>query len=171
MGRVHNDKGIFDWIEALSEAGSASIDFTAVWFGDGPELMIARDLVEILSGLSDRIRFPGAIENHSELIREMKLFDAFVFCHKTLELPRCLIEALICGLPLVGYDASFQRDLLREHNGGLLTPINKPEEVARSIPLLIENRSTLTYSARWDGSAFDASSVFRHRAELMRSLL
>jgi colanic acid/amylovoran biosynthesis glycosyltransferase len=168
-GRVHKDKGVFDWIESLSLAASASIDFTAVWFGDGPELTTARDLIDAL-GLTDRIRFPGPIENHSQLIEEMKRFDAFVFCHKTLESPRCLIEALICGLPLIGYDAAFPRDLIREHNGGLLTPINEPEEVARSISLFSKDQDRLAYSARMDGSAFDASSVFRHRSELMRSI-
>jgi colanic acid/amylovoran biosynthesis glycosyltransferase len=168
-GRVHKDKGVFDWIEALALAASASIDFTAVWFGDGPEMVAARDLTKSL-GLSHRIQFPGAINNHPELIEEIKTFDAFVFCHKTLESPRCLIEALICGLPLIGYDASFQRDLIKNHNGGLLTPINDTKKVAGSIAAFLKNRNILTYSARLDGSAFDATNVFRQRSALMRSI-
>lgn len=37
-GRVHRDKGVFDWIEALALAKKNGIDFSATWFGDGRKL-------------------------------------------------------------------------------------------------------------------------------------
>jgi len=165
-GRVHRDKGVFDWIEALS---IADVEFTAVWFGDGPALPMARSRVDEL-GLSDRVKFPGSVESHSKLIRALKDFDAFVFCHKTPESPRCLVEALMCGLPIIGYDSPYPRDLIRSYGGGLLTPINEPRRVAESIPLFVQKRESLSISAFNDGRAFDTTEVFRHRSELMRSI-
>jgi glycosyltransferase involved in cell wall biosynthesis len=165
-GRVHRDKGVFDWIEALS---IADVEFTAVWFGDGPALPMARSRVDEL-GLSDRVKFPGSVESHSKLIRALKDFDAFVFCHKTPESPRCLVEALMCGLPIIGYDSPYPRDLIRSYGGGLLTPINEPRQVAESIPLFVQKRESLSISAFKDGRAFDTTEVFRHRSELMRSI-
>jgi colanic acid/amylovoran biosynthesis glycosyltransferase len=168
-GRVHRDKGVFDWIRSLSLAASTPVDFVAVWFGDGPELATARHQVASL-GLADRVSFPGAIEKHADLIRKLKTFDAFVFCHKTPESPRCLIEALICGLPLIGYEGQYQNDLIQKHSGGLLTPIDHPERVAESISSFWKTRTALTQAAKMDGSTFDASEVFRHRSELMRQI-
>ena len=114
-GRAHLDKGIYDWIEALSIASREHIDFTATWYGEGPELEAARTQV-IQRGLSAKIRFPGSLES-SKVMRELHVSDAFVFCHKTPEAPRCLIEALMCGLPIVGYDSGYPRDLIRNGVG------------------------------------------------------
>jgi colanic acid/amylovoran biosynthesis glycosyltransferase len=49
-GRVHRDKGVFDWIEALSRLDAP---FEATWFGDGPELARARQLAP------PNVSFPG----------------------------------------------------------------------------------------------------------------
>jgi colanic acid/amylovoran biosynthesis glycosyltransferase len=163
-GRVHKEKGVFDWIRSLS---LTSVNYSAVWYGDGPELEAARQLVAKL-GLADKISFPGALENHSELIRKMKRFDTFLFCHKTPESPRCLIEALICGLPLIGYDGAFQSDLVQKHEGGILTSKDQPQKVAKSISLFWNHRRTLTYAAWMDGKTFSASDVFSHRSHLIR---
>ena len=118
-GRVHRDKGVYDWIEALSIAARDGVDFTATWFGTGPELGGAREQIKQL-GLTSKIAFPGPLDL-SKLMHELRTFDAFVFCHKTPESPRCLIEALICGLPLIGYESGYPRDLIRT-GGGILTP-------------------------------------------------
>ena len=49
-----------------------------------------------------QITFLGGLD-HDQLLRELKARDVFVFCHKIPESPRCLIEALQCGVPIVGY--------------------------------------------------------------------
>jgi colanic acid/amylovoran biosynthesis glycosyltransferase len=166
-GRAHRDKGIFDWLEALTEADSGGLKFVATWFGDGPELKTARKLVENLN-LSDRIFFVGSVE-HSDLITELKSFDLFLFCHKTQESPRCLVEALICGLPLVGYDAPYPCDLISKHGGGKLTPAD-PQSLADALTQFTAQRAVLTERARLDGENFDADSVFKHRADLMKTI-
>jgi colanic acid/amylovoran biosynthesis glycosyltransferase len=169
-GRVHRDKGVFDWIDALSSAAKEDIDFQAVWFGDGPEIDNARHSV-VTKNLSDRIEFPGAVSNHLSLIARLRSFDFFMFCHKTQESPRCLIEALICGLPLVGYETPYPRDLIKEHEGGILSPFERPELLPRSIRKFCMQRNEITRNAQLDGKLFDAESVFRHRSDLMKESL
>jgi glycosyltransferase involved in cell wall biosynthesis len=166
-GRVHIEKGVFDWIEALSLSRAAGLEFRAVWFGEGPELSSARQLV-VKRDLDDCISFPGAMQNHRELIRELKNFDVFVFCHLTPESPRCLIEALICGLPIIGYDSPYQRDLIRHNGGGILTKMGDPALIAKSLAAFLRDRGILTRAARKDGAAFTAREVFKHRSELIR---
>jgi colanic acid/amylovoran biosynthesis glycosyltransferase len=84
-GRAHRDKGIFDWIEALILAADLGAAFTATWFGDGPELERARELV-VAAGFGDRIQLPGTTD-HATVIRSLHSFDLFMFCHKTMESP------------------------------------------------------------------------------------
>jgi colanic acid/amylovoran biosynthesis glycosyltransferase len=169
-GRAHRDKGIFDWIEVLSLAAKNGIDFNAVWFGDGPELENARQRVASLD-LSGRVQFPGALSPHSILIDKLRAFDLFLFCHKTMESPRCLIEAVMCGLPLVGYESPYPQDLIKEHGGGLLSPIGDVNLLVESICRFREQKVSLTQKAQLDGKLFDAESVFRHRSELIKGNL
>jgi glycosyltransferase involved in cell wall biosynthesis len=171
-GRLHQEKGIFDWIEALSVVAKAGIDFEARWFspGGGPELVSARNLVQTL-GLTSRIEFPGTIDSHAHLLAELRTFDAFVFCHKISESPRCLIEALQCGLPIIGYETSYSKDLIRVHGGGLLTPINRVADLAQCVISLSKDLPmlrALSERAAQDGTLFTDEAVFRHRSELMK---
>ena len=99
----------------------------------------------------------------------LRSFDVFMFCHKTQESPRCLIEALICGLPIVGYDSPYPRNLISKNGGGILVP-QDPKALACAIRTAAEQRKELTFKARMDGALFDAATVFRHRSELMKSV-
>ncbi len=168
-GRAHREKGIFDWIDALKLAHQAGVNFDAVWFGEGPDRNEAVSLTE-KSGLQSQVQFPGAVSDHQQLISRLKQFDVFLFAHKTPESPRCLIEALVCGLPLIGYDSPYARDLIRENGGGRLTTIHHPELLANSIVTFRDEKNMLTDAARKDGLNFNAEGVFRHRSELMRTL-
>jgi glycosyltransferase involved in cell wall biosynthesis len=168
-GRVHPYKGVTDWIEALSIAAQAGVDFTATWFGEGPELDSAREQVKRL-GLVSKVRFPGPLE-FDRLLVELRNFDAFVFCHKIPESRRCLIEALICGLPLIGYESNYARDLIR-NGGGLLSPIHDPKGIARSLSTIQDKvvLSKLSRRAAEDGRRFTDEAVFRHRSDLMKTI-
>jgi colanic acid/amylovoran biosynthesis glycosyltransferase len=167
-GRAHCDKGIYDWIETLSRAVKSGIALNAVWFGDGPELVNARNAVA-RQNLSQSIHFVGKVD-HRTLIEKLRSFDLFLFCHKTRESPRCLIEALICGLPIIGYDSPYPRDLIKENCGGILVPANDPASLIATIDGFKKERATLTQKARLDGGLFDADGVFQKRSYLMKTL-
>ena len=61
-----------------------------------------------------------------------------MFCHKTPESPRNLIEALVSGAPIVGYDSPFPRDLIAAHGGGVLTPLNDVNALVDSLASLAD---------------------------------
>ncbi len=167
-GRASQHKGIYDWIEALFELVSDNFQIRATWFVDGrPELAAARRLVSRKS-LLDRIRFVGAVD-HAHFIDALRSFDAFMFCHKTQESPRCLVEALICGRPIVGYDSPYPRNLILTNGGGLLVSPD-PKALACAIKKLGTQKKALTIRARMDGVLFDADTVFRHPSDLMKSI-
>lgn len=168
-GRAHREKGIFDWIEIFSIVAGRNVEFTATWFGAGPDLEAARERARQL-GLASKILFPGPLE-HGQSLNQLRASDAFVFCHKTPESPRCLIEALICGLPLIGYETAYSKDLVRD-GGGILTPLNDPYRVAQSIEGLQSKTelSILSWKAAMVGRQFSDEKVFRHRSELIERI-
>jgi len=86
------------------------VAFEAVWFGDG-ELLPAMKARAEAAGLSGSVRFPGSVPR-TEVMTAVRDADMFLFCHQTEESPRCLVEAIASGSPIVGYSSQYARDLV-----------------------------------------------------------
>jgi glycosyltransferase involved in cell wall biosynthesis len=169
-GRVHPDKGPADWLATLAKL-NGRLDFAAIWHGDGPALDAMRRQVDAL-GLAGRVAFPGHIADRGRLIVAMRDADMLLFCHQTLESPRCLVEALLSGTPIVGYRSDYSADLIAGHGGGLLTE-HDPAALADAVLALTGDRDRLAAlftAAAADGWPMVDSAVFRHRAELIKRL-
>lgn len=170
IGRLHPDKGVMDWIETLHRVAAEGISFRARWFGAGPQIDEARTRVETL-GLVDRISFPGLIVDRSQLLEALRDADLMLFCHLTPESPRCLIEALVSGTPIIGYGSSYSQDLVSAHGGGILTPM-EPARLAQVVVGLARDRAQLAdlfVRAARDGHDMNDVAVFAHRCELMKA--
>lgn len=169
IGRVHQDKGVFDWIETLEILRNKGITFHARWYGDGPLLDQARSKVRDL-GLDQNVSFPGLIVDRVEIYSRLRNAAIFMFCHRTPESPRCLIEALVSGTPIVGYESGFPRDLIGVHQGGALTQ-HVPQQLADAIADLHADPARLadlTMRAAKDGHPFSDEEVFRHRSDIIK---
>ena len=108
VGRVHPMKAPDDWIAIVSNLinniGADKVQ--AIWLGDGPLL---NDSIQQIrkQELSHSIEFKGFIGDRGEILRFLQDIDIFLFCHVTPESPRCLIEALISGTAIVGYESAY----------------------------------------------------------------
>lgn len=120
-GRADPMKGPFDWIEVLKHLSDMGVDFRARWLGDGSERagMIAQIAK---AGLQDRVEMPGFVDDRTAVLEELRNAHVFLFCHLTPESPRCLIEALASGCPLVGYESAYPDDLIAAHRGAYWCP-------------------------------------------------
>ena len=170
VGRAAAMKGPQDWVAALAHAARAGVPFEARWLGDGPLVEDMRDVIR-QNGLEGTIRLEGYVGDRDTVLSAMRESDLFVFCHKTPESPRCLIEALVCGCPIVGYDSPYPRGLIADAGGGLLTPQNDPAALGRVIAQLHADRAglaDLVGKAAVNGARFDEESVYRQRADLIR---
>lgn len=168
-GRAHPDKGVMDWVAVLHRVHSAGVPIEARWYGQGPQLDEARARVERL-GLADVVRFPGPLFDREELLARLREAHVMLFCHLTPESPRCLIEALAAGTPIVGYRSSYSEDLITEHGGGVLTAM-QPAPLAAQVIALARDRTALAAligNAARDGHAMNDEAVFEHRANLMK---
>ena len=172
-GRVDTMKGPEDWVQVMKNLIRNGILIDARWAGEGK--LKEKLVLEINTlGLADKIEFVGLISNHNELLDLMRESDLFVFCHKTQESPRCLIEALISGCPLVGYGSSYPLDLVSHYGGGIFAERDNIEELAGIIADIArdrDGRANLIRDAAASGRLYSDSAVFKHRSDLIKKYL
>ncbi len=173
VGRADAMKGPHDWIQVMVELHRRKVDFQATWLGDGEALSAMRAEVA-RHGLGDRVHLPGFMRDRSLLLEALRTSQVLVFCHKTPESPRNLIESLVSGTPIIGYDSEFPRDLISAHGGGVLTPRNDVQALAAALETLSNDRprlATLMKNAALDGAPFNDVAVYKHRGEVIRAYL
>jgi glycosyltransferase involved in cell wall biosynthesis len=169
-GRLDPMKAPLDWLRALRIAAELGAEFEAVWLGDGPLNDSFHSLVDEL-GLCKQVRAPGFVANRSTLLHELRLAHVFVFTHVTPESPRCLLEALVCGTPIVGYNSAYAEELTEGFGGGAFVPISDWQALGEKIAALSRNRAELVEligKAAANGKRFNDEAVFRERSELIR---
>lgn len=173
VGRADAMKGPHDWIQVMIKLHLKGVNFQATWLGDGEALEAMR--AEVTSrGLADRIHLPGFVRERSQLLETLRNSQVLVFCHKTPESPRNLIESLVSGTPIVGYGSAFPKDLISKHGGGVLTPLHDVDALVHSLEALDNDRNRLAdlmEKAALDGEPFNDVAVFRHRSEVIRAHL
>lgn len=170
-GRFVSDKAPLHWLGVLNRLYKAGIQFHAVWAGDGPvrgefELQLKE------FGLQALIDTPGFVEDRSQVAAYYRSADIFLFTHVTPESPRCLLEALRLGVPIVGYDSAFARDLVSVHGGGVLVPCGDQAALAETVRALIDcpaQLNQLKNRALQDGARFTSKAVFEERSRLIKA--
>jgi glycosyltransferase involved in cell wall biosynthesis len=168
-GRLDPMKAPLDWLRALRAAADLGAEFEAVWLGDGPLNDSFHLLMDEL-GLGKQVRAPGFVDR-STLLHELRLAHVFIFTHVTPESPRCLLEALVSGAPIVGYSSAYAEELTEVFGGGAFVQIGDWQALGEKIAALSGNRSELVKlidKAAENGKRFNDEAVFRERSELIR---
>ncbi|EBA18646.1 Glycosyl transferase, group 1 [Roseobacter sp. SK209-2-6] len=172
-GRADAMKGPFDWLAVLEQLKVLGVPFEATWLGEGAALP-QMDARAKRAGLADRLRLPGFVSCRAKLLEELQRAHIFLFCHKTPESPRCLIEALTSATPLVGYGGAYACDLIAAHGGGHLVKPGDTEALAQRINSLHQDRGELARlisNAALDGDPFTDDHVFEQRSQIIKQFL
>lgn len=170
VGRAAAMKGPGDWLHTLEQLHREGVPFRATWLGDGPDLPGMMNRVRD-TPLADCVHFHGFEGDREVVLERMRDSDIMLFCHKTPESPRCLIEALVCGTPLVGYGSAYPEGLVEARGGGLFAPQNDSAALCDRIAGLHRDRDALARlvtQAAASGELYNEDSVYGHRAELMK---
>jgi colanic acid/amylovoran biosynthesis glycosyltransferase len=123
--------------------------------------------------LASWIVFPGNVSARREVLDIFRAADLFVFCHLTPESPRCLIEALMSGLPIIGFESPHACNLTAS-GGGATVPLGDVDALAEVVKKYAndkEARNNLSRAALHFGKQFSEQAVFRHRSELIKQFL
>jgi glycosyltransferase involved in cell wall biosynthesis len=169
VGRATEMKGPMDWVRILHELNRCGVPFKATWIGNGSLLPAMR--AEVTSrGLVDHVRLPGFSSDRDEIMAHLRGAAVFLFCHKTPESPRCLIEALSSGCPIVGYASAFARDLVAKRGGGEFVPVNDWQGLAEVVKRLDAERKSLVKlirDASTSGQLFERDQAMQQRIDLL----
>lgn len=165
-GRVAMMKGPLDWIESLAVARDHGVSFTATWYGDGPMMGEARARV-VSRELESMVSFAGFVADRRELLTRCRAADIFLFCHRTRESPRNLIEAMASGLAVVGYRSDYATDITAGCPEDNLVPLGDRRSLGARLAALDRHRVELARSVAASAAAarrFDRVAVYTDRA-------
>lgn len=172
-GRLEQMKAPFDWVYAIETALNLGVKLHATWIGDGSlfeqtQAMIAQ------RGLGNAIELIGFESDRQILLQKIRQSHLMLFTHITPESPRCLIESLTCGTPIIGYQSHFAADLVKDFGGGSFVPVFKWKQLGELLVDLASDRqqlSQLIQQAGKNGSRFHDQAVFQERSNLIKKHL
>jgi glycosyltransferase involved in cell wall biosynthesis len=173
VGRMAAMKAPIDWVNAIAKARDLGVNLQATWVGDGPMRGEVEAAIRSLE-LENCIELTGFERDRHAVMQKIRSAHLMMFTHITPESPRCLIEALINGTPIVGYESQYSEELVSSYGGGTFTPLGNWEKLAGQLCDLADDRSQLaqlTQQAAMSGSRFTDEAVFYERSELMKQYL
>ncbi len=134
VGRLVAEKGFPELIEAM-----ARVDADLWVIGERLESDHAKGIEEALTlarsdeQLRERVHFLGYRDDIPDLLRAA---DIFVSASHREGLPRSIIEAMMCALPVVATNIRGSREEVVPGETGLLVEVKQPKELARALDKL-----------------------------------
>lgn len=171
-GRAIDMKGPFQWLETLALLKRRGVAFHATWFGGGTRLDEMRAFAQA-NGLADHCTLPGNAPREA-VFAELQRADMFLFCHMTRESPRCVVEALAAGTPIVGFGTDYTRGLVKRDGGGAFVEVGDVAGLAALVEGYAADRTRLAKliaDAGKTGSKLDRETAIAERIALMRQYL
>lgn len=168
IGQLISRKGLDVLIKALARLDSKRWMLAIIGDGESKHelVQLARD-----SGLDDRVRFFGF---RSDRISFLKGFDAFVLPSRLEGVPRCLMEAMACRVPVIASDIPGCRDLVKHGQNGMLFTTDNIEALCSTLSMLMSDgglRERLASNARKTiDEQWSASSMAKKYASLYNEL-
>jgi len=169
-GRLDPMKAPLQWLRAIAAARDLGAPLQATWYGEGALIDEARAEAHRLH-LDGIVAFPGFVANRATLLAHLRSAHAMVFTHITPESPRNLLESLVSGTPILGYDNAYAVNLLEQHGGGALVPMHDFSALGAVIAALANDRerlAQLTRQAAQNGRQFTDAAVFAGRSSLIK---
>jgi glycosyltransferase involved in cell wall biosynthesis len=172
-GRIDPMKAPLDWVKAVGRARDLGVKLHATWMGDGSLREEMKALISEM-GLNSLIELTGFESDRKKLFKKISESHIMLFTHVTPESPRCLIESLVRGTPIIGYHSEYADDLVNNLGGGMFVPVENWEQLGNLIAKLSNNPqhlSTLIEQAGKNGNRFNDQAVFQERSELIKKHL
>lgn len=130
VGRLHKIKNLESLIKALTDIPEISL----VFIGQGDQRSY---LERIARDYQVSVKFLGALP-HNKIPFELNQSSAFILPSLSEGHPKALIEAMSCGLPVIGTDIPGIRDVIQHGETGLLCS-PEPDSIRETIQEIIDN--------------------------------
>ena len=138
VGRFTVAKNVQTLVEAVAElAGREVGDFELELVGEGAQRPALERMVAE-RGLARRVHFADWIPR-DRIADHYRRADIFATATTWEGMPNTVLEAMACGLPIVGSQAPGLQELVEDSVNGYLVPIKDAEAMADALALLIDN--------------------------------
>jgi glycosyltransferase involved in cell wall biosynthesis len=135
IGRLIPDKGLDVLLEALGRYGQPNWRLAII--GEGEHLPELKALARNLN-IEHRVAFFGFRRDRIALL---KGFDVFVLPSRSEGTPRCVMESMAAGVPVVVTDIPGCRYLVDGEKNGLLFQVDHAEQLAQAITRIVSDSS------------------------------
>ncbi|MEA2007557.1 MAG: glycosyltransferase [Chloroflexota bacterium] len=140
VGRLSYEKRVDIALRAFAHLASDHPDVNLQIIGDGPEADSLKTLAAEL-GVAEQVQFTGFVP-HDHLPEIYRQADIFVTASPIETQGLVALEAMACGLPIVGVDALALPDLIRHGINGYLVMPEDEQAIAEAVSQLLQS-STL----------------------------
>jgi glycosyltransferase involved in cell wall biosynthesis len=169
VGQLIPRKGLSTLLRAISKLPAVGIDILIV--GEGPQRAELEHLA-IELGVANCVSFLGFREDR---IAIMRTFDLFVLPSELEGIPRCLMESMALGIPVIATDIPGCRALIEPGTTGELFKVGDERGLAAVITRLVADaakRRALAAAARERvRTEFSAATMSHRYVELYRRLV
>jgi glycosyltransferase involved in cell wall biosynthesis len=129
VGRLHPQKGHDLLIEAVDRCRSQGVAISLAIAGEGPMRGVLEAAIESM-GLEDRVRLLGRRDDTPDLLRGA---DVFVMPSRYEAIGIALLEAMACGVAVVGADTGGIPEVIEADESGLLAQPGDVESLTRAL--------------------------------------
>jgi colanic acid/amylovoran biosynthesis glycosyltransferase len=169
-GRLEYMKGAQDLPEIMGILRDLGVDVTLDVYGAGS---LAETLRTGFAPFGDSVRLHGPVDFQTELVPINRTeADIFVSCHRQQD-PSCTyLEAMGCGLGVVGYSNQMWSRVQQTSGAGKVAPLGDVAALANCISEWNQDRESLIVSCQTGlefASMHDFSKEFRKRIEHARA--
>lgn len=166
FGRLDPIKGAQDLLPFAAALQGRGADFTLDIFGAGPlEEDIRQGILE--KGLQENVRLHAPVAFETELVPWLKQnADVFLSCHRQDDPSCAYLEAMGCGLPVLGYGNRMLTALAAKSGGAACVAFGQVDKLAGRAAALAadaEGYAGLAKNALEFARSNSASSVFEAR--------
>jgi glycosyltransferase involved in cell wall biosynthesis len=130
VGRLAYQKAPEDFLAMLQRLGRA--DVVGVWIGGGE---LAGQIGRLARAQPTRIVLAGERRDVPEML---PAFDVFALPSRYEGLPTAVVEAMVCGIPVVATAVNATSDVVVPGETGLLVPPQRPDLMAEAVRYLID---------------------------------
>jgi glycosyltransferase involved in cell wall biosynthesis len=168
IGQLIARKRVDTLIEGFAKLQGKEVRLFVV--GDGDQATALQELANRL-GVADRVNFTGFREDRLDYLRG---FDVLALPSALEGIPRCLMEGMAAGVPLLGSDIPGIRDLIIDGQTGLLSQVGDALVMAKTLERLRTEpnlRADLAARARqFVEQSFSATGMAERYLKLFESL-
>lgn len=171
VGRFKPGKRVRDLVEAFARLRETRPDCELVLVGDGPTRPEVADLAAS-RGVAGSVRFRGVLDN-DRLPGLYADSDVFVLPSRAEGMPRTVLEAMACGLPVVVSGLPQHESLV--DGAGVTVPPERPARLAEALERLLEDEERMdrlgSAARQRAASCYDWADTVRRTTEAYARVL